>query len=327
MRRSFPLFLFFLISLSLFSAGQAEEPFIGVVIYSDQDAFIAEFTKCLETIAEGGAPLKIVASGSDQETQNAQIAELISQGAKALIVNTVDRMASGLIIEKGRQNGVPLVFFNRQPLKDDMLKWDRVYYVGSPGGDGGSIVGEYFSSYWKEQPELDRNGDGVLQFVIIIGEPGHQDTELRTEYLFSTLTANGLELEKLGEASGNWWRSNAKGVMNRFLASYGDSIEAVFCNNDEMAVGAIEALKENGWFQDGKYMPVTGVDGTPAGREVLEEGTLFCTVFNDAEGQARAAYELALELMNGKVPRGEIAGFPMDGKYVWVPYQGMPGIR
>lgn len=327
MRRIILVLSIVLLSLPLSASGGKEEDFIGVAIYWGSDAFIEEVTYYLEKEAEGRVPLRFVTAERDQERQNQQISDMIDQGAKAIIVNTVDRMASGLIIDKCRQSDVPLVFFNRQPLKDDMQKWEKVYYVGCPGGDGGIMVGNYFSSYWKAHPELDRNGDGVLQFVLIIGEPGHQDTELRTEYLLRTLSENGVDIDKLEEVSGGWVRENARNVMTRYLNSYGDTIEAVFCNNDEMAIGAIDALKEQGWFQDGKYMPVTGVDGTPAGREVLEEGTLLCTVLNDAEKQAKVAYDLALRLMEGELPEGTSAGFDIEGRYVWVPYQEMPGVR
>lgn len=321
MRRLFLILSIALISLPLFASGSKEEDFVGVTIYSSDDAFINEVIYYMGKAAEGRVPLRVVSAESDQERQNQQVSDMIDQGAKVIIVNTVDRMASGLIIDKCRQSNVPLVFFNRQPAKDDMMKWEQVYYVGCPGGDGGIIVGNYFSSYWDEHPELDRNGDGILQFVLIIGEPGHQDTELRTEYLLRTLQENGMRLEKLDEVSGKWRRDNAKSVMSRYLSSYGDSIEAVFCNNDEMAIGAIDALKEQGWFQDGRFMPVTGVDGTPQGMAVLQEGTMLCTVLNDADGQARAAYELALELMGGKVPEGTVAGFDLEERYIWVPYR------
>ena len=307
----------------IFPSGGKEKKFIGLTVYRDDDAFIHEVAKYLEIESRDSIEIRTVAAEGNQDLQNEQAAAFIREGASAIIVNTADRTASGLIIEKCRMNDIPLVFFNRQPLKDDMMKWEKTYYVGGLGGAGGSIAADYFSSYWADHPELDRNNDGILQFVLIKGEPGHQDTELRTEYLLNTLSANGIRLDKLDEANGRWMRDNARGVMNRFLSVYPDSIEAVFCNNDEMALGAIDALKEAGWFDNGKYMPVTGCDGTPAGMEALEDGTMLCTVLNDAENQAKAIYALAVDLVDGKTPEGEIAGYPMDGHYIWIPYQAL----
>lgn len=110
--------------------------------------------------------------------------------------------------------------------------------------------------------------------------------------------------------------------MQAFLASFGDKIEAVFCNNDDMALGAIEALKAAGYFKDGKYIPVVGVDATTPGLQALEEGTFLGTVLNDAKAQGKATFNLAYVLAKGEKPTKENVGFEItNGKYIWVPYQ------
>ena len=181
-------------------------------------------------------------------------------------MNSVDRTASGVLIEKCRQSGVPLVFFNREPVKEDMAKWDKVYYVGARAEDSGRMAGDILADYWLMHPGMDRNGDGVLQFVVIRGETGHQDTELRTEYFIETLLDHSIPLEKLHEDTGLWSREKGYEVMKSFISRSGDAIEAVFANNDDMALGAIEALQEAGYFGSKGYMPVIGIDGTPTGR-------------------------------------------------------------
>jgi methyl-galactoside transport system substrate-binding protein len=157
---------------------------------------------------------------------------------------------------------------------------------------------------------------------MIKGEPGHQDAELRTEYSIKCLNDNGIKVEKLAEDTGMWDRVKGQEKMAAFLTSKGDSIEAVFANNDDMALGAIEALKAADYFSGDKYMPVVGVDATAPALQALKEGTLLGTVLNDAVNQGAATFNIAYELAKGNVPTAASIGYEItDGRYVWVPYQ------
>ena len=317
--------LLILSALMFFSCTSDDSsPEIGVTVYRSDDSFISEVRNEIARAGEDSVPVRILSADNKQQKQNEQIEDFIESGAAAIIVNSVDRTASGVIIEKCMKNDVPLVFFNREPVKDDMAKWDKVYYVGARAEDSGRMAGEILADYWLSHPEADKNGDGVLQFVIIKGETGHQDTELRTEYFTEALTERGIQLEKLHEDTAMWNRDLGRDVMNGFLSYSGETIEAVFANNDDMALGAIEALKDAGYFMNGKYMPVIGIDATPAGRRALRDGTLLGTVFNDAENQGRAAYNIARELAEGRVPTSESIGYELtDLRYVWIPYTTM----
>lgn len=153
------------------------------------------------------------------------------------------------------------------------------------------------------------------------GEPGHQDAELRTKYSIQAVTDAGIQVEKLAEDTGMWDRVKGQEKMAAFLAANGDKIEAVFANNDDMALGAIEALKAAGYFKDNKYMPVVGVDATAPGVAALKDGTMLGTVLNDAKNQGKATFALSYVLAQGKTPDKENTGYEItDGKYVWVPY-------
>jgi methyl-galactoside transport system substrate-binding protein len=184
------------------------------------------------------------------------------------------------------------------------------------------MSGQIIADYWKANPSADRNGDGVLQYIMLKGEPGHQDAELRTEFSIKVLTDSGIKIEKLAEDTAMWDRPKAQDKMSSFIAAYGDRIEAVFANNDDMALGAIEALKAAGYFKGGKFLPVVGVDATAPALQALEEGTLLGTVLNDAKNQGQATFNLAYDLAQGKVPTDASIGYKItNGKYVWVPYQ------
>lgn len=184
------------------------------------------------------------------------------------------------------------------------------------------MSGQIIADYWKSHPGADKNRDGILQYVMIKGEPGHQDTELRTEYSIKCLADNGIRVQKLAEDSAYWDRIQGQEKMISFIAAFGDSIEAVFSNNDDMALGAIEALKAAGYFRGGKYMPVVGVDATAPARQALADGTLLGTVLNDAVNQGKAVFNLAYDLARGRTPASAGIGYDITaGQYVWIPYR------
>jgi methyl-galactoside transport system substrate-binding protein len=177
------------------------------------------------------------------------------------------------------------------------------------------------AEYWKSHPEADKNHDGVMQYVMLTGEPGHQDAELRTKYSIQTVQEAGIKVQELARDTAMWDRVKGQDKMAAFLAAHGDKIEAVFANNDDMALGAIEALKAAGYFKNGKYIPVVGVDATVPGVQALKEGTLLGTVLNDAKNQGKAAFMLAYIRAQGKTPTKENVGYDItDGKYIWIPY-------
>ncbi|MZP44622.1 galactose/glucose ABC transporter substrate-binding protein MglB [Heliobacterium gestii] len=295
---------------------------IGVAIYKFDDTFMTGVRNAIAKAAEGKAQVDIVDSQNSQPTQNDKVDLFITKKANALAINPVDRTAAGVLIDKAKKANTPVVFFNREPLPEDMKKWDKVYYVGAKAEESGTISGQLIVDYFKKHPEADKNKDGVVQYVMLKGEPGHQDAELRTKYSVKAVEDAGMKVEKLAEDTGMWDRVKGQEKMAAFLAANGDKIEAVFANNDDMALGAIEALKAKGYFKDGKYMPVVGVDATAPALKALEEGTLLGTVLNDAVNQGKATFNIANVLAQGQTPTKDNTSYEIvDGKYVWVPYK------
>ena len=317
------LFLLLVVLLVVSIPGMAARQLnIGCAIYKFDDTFMTGVRNAILERARGKARVEMVDSQNSQPIQNDRVDLFITKRVDALAINPVDRAAAGVIIDKAKRANIPVVFFNREPFADDMQKWDKVYYVGARAEESGTMSGEIIAEYWKNNPKADKNGDGVLQYVMLMGEPGHQDAELRTEYSVKALKDAGIEVECLAQDTAMWNRVNGQEKMAAFLASHGDKIEAVFANNDDMALGAIEALRAAGYFRDGKFMPVVGVDATAPALEALKEGTLLGTVLNDAKNQGYATLELAYVLAQGKTPTKENTGFEItDGQYVWVPYR------
>ena len=297
---------------------------IGCALYTQDDTFISTMAQNLEWMvreAEGETGRKItlfIADGkSSQSTQLDQVDRFLSRGCDVLCVNLVDRTAASVIADKAEAEGVPLIFFNRQPVAEDIQRWDQIYYVGADAKESGTLQGKLVLDAWRADREaLDRNGDGVLQYVMLEGEPGHQDSLLRTEYSVKAVTDGGVEVEKLASETANWNRAQAAARTAQWLEEFGDGIEVIFANNDDMALGAIDALAET---DRSRWPLIVGVDATAPAQEAVAAGQLYGTVHNDSRGQAQAILDLALALWSGEDPAQAVE--LVDGHYVWLPYR------
>lgn len=284
---------------------------VGIAIYKFDDTFMTNYRTEMEAYLTGmnsdevAYEVSITDGKNDQATQTEQIDSFIAQAYDVLIVNLVDLTAASTIIDKVKAAGIPTVFINRQPSVADMELWDKITYVGAKAEDSGTYQGEIAVDLWKANPALDKNGDGVMQYVMLMGQEIHQDAALRTEFSIKKVEAEGIAVEKLFEERANWNRVEGQEKTAAAIAQFGDEIEVVFGNNDDMALGAIEALKAAAMV-----VPVIGVDATAPALDALAAGDLAGTVLNDSVGQARTSVDKALALL---------AGETLEKEY-WVPY-------
>ena len=255
------------------------------------------------------------AKGS-QNVQNNQVERFISLGCDVLCINPVDRMDASVIIDRAMTAGVPVVFFNRQPVEEDMNRWDELYYIGVDAKETAVLQGKMVVDLYREDAgAVDLNGDGVVSYVLLEGETSHQDSLIRTEWSVRTLKNGGVPIEKLTGGIANWERSQASALMEQWLAAYPDTIELVVSNNDDMALGAIDAMERAGVTG----VNVIGIDGTTPGLEALESGKLLGTVSANKELYASVILELAASCALGEEPPEE---YPLEGgTYYWTPQE------
>ncbi len=275
-------------------------PKIGVTIYKFDDNFMSFVRRAIETAATDKAELILNDSQNAQATQNDQVDVMISKGVKALAINLVDPQAAQTIIDKAKAAELPVVFFNKEPDQAVLNGYDKAWYVGTKSEEAGIIQGEMIASMWQANANWDRNGDGIMQYVLLKGEPGHPDAEARTTFAIQTAVEKGLKVQELELQTGMWDAVKGKELMDAWLAKHGDAIEFVVANNDGMALGAIESLKGNGYFVNDKFMPVVGVDAIPDALQQIKDGFMVGTVLNDAKNQGTAAFELAMNAAMGK---------------------------
>lgn len=297
---------------------------IGVTLYNQQDTFVsAMMEEFVDHVAEKESTegvtilVEVYNASDDQATQNDQVETMINDGCDVICVNLVDRTAPTSIIDMAESANIPIVFFNRELVPEDLDRWDKLYYVGADAEESGMMQGEMVAQYFLENESMDKNQDGHLQYIVLEGEAGHQDAILRTESSTKAITSEGIKVDKLGYAIANWNRAQAQTKMNQLLETHGEDIELVISNNDDMALGAIDALKECNIDKE-NWPVVVGIDGTGVGLEAVKNGDMTGTIYNDKEGQAAAMLDLSYALAKGE----ELSMLELEnGKYIRLPYE------
>lgn len=309
-----------------------DEKILGAGIYSASDNFNSYIGKAITNACDGIFKTNIEDGQNDQSTQNNQVDTMLAKGASAVAVSVCDVTAAPTLIQKCKDAGnVPIIFFNKEITDYDVINsYENAYQVTSTGGDyGASIQAQMVIDYWKEHPEMDKNGDGKLQLVYLMGDPGHTASQPRCDYLKSTIEDAGLEIDLLAEDTGMWVTATAKEKMDAWVSKYGDEIECCVAGNDAMALGALSAVEAAGFNTDGeessKYIPIYGIDALPEILSKIESGEITGSVLQDAKTQGQTIVKMAENLTSGKDAVDGIEGVEVEeeAKAVRVPYQAI----
>lgn len=309
-----------------------DEKILGAGIYSASDNFNSYIGKAITNACDGIFKTNIEDGQNDQSTQNNQVDTMLAKGASAVAVSVCDVTAAPTLIQKCKDAGnVPIIFFNKEITDYDVINsYENAYQVTSTGGDyGTSIQTQMVIDYWKEHPEMDKNGDGKLQLVYLMGDPGHTASQPRCDYLKSTIEDAGIEIDLLAEDTGMWVTATAKEKMDAWVSKYGDEIECCVAGNDAMALGALSAVEAAGFNTDGeessKYIPIYGIDALPEILSKIESGEITGSVLQDAKTQGQTIVKMAENLTSGKDAVDGIEGVEVEeeAKAVRVPYQAI----
>lgn len=278
---------------------------VGVCIYQFNDNFMTLFRTELENylIAQGFSKdnISIVDGANDQATQSNQIDNFINDKVDVLIINPVNSSSAETITDKVVDAGIPLVYINREPEESEEKRWAdnswNVTYVGCDARQSGTMQGEMIVDLGMDA--VDMNKDGKIQYIMIEGDPENVDAQYRTEFSVKALTDAGLEVECLSDQVGNWDQSQAQQLVANALGQYADKIEVVFCNNDAMALGALQAIEAAGRTV-GEDIYLVGVDALSEALEDVLAGTMTGTVFNDHFSQSHSAADAAIKFVKGE---------------------------
>ena len=269
------------------TAARAETVGVSMALFDDNFLTVlrngmAEHAKTLD-----GVELQIEDAQNDVAKQQSQIQNFIASGVDAIIVNPVDTDATAAISKLAADAGVPLVYVNREPVNVNELP-EKQAFVASEEIVAGTL----------ETEEVCRLLEGKGKVVVMMGELSNQGARMRTKAVHDVVATDACKgLEIVEEQTANWQRTQGQDLVTNWLAA-GIEFDAVISNNDEMAIGAIQALKAAGRSMDS--VVVAGVDATQDALAAMAAGDLDVTVFQDAAGQGKGALEAALMLAKGE---------------------------
>jgi methyl-galactoside transport system substrate-binding protein len=278
---------------------------VGISIYKFDDNFMTLYRTELQRYLTEDLGFKkenvVIQDGKgDQAEQTNQIQNFITQKYDVLILNLVQASSAPEITDMCKAAGIPVVYINREPDTEEEQRWkdDKINatYVGCDARQSGTYQGE---EILETSNKGDINGDGVINYIMIQGDPENVDAQYRTEFSVKALTESGAKVKELLKQRGDWDQAKAQQIAQDALTQYGDQIEVIFCNNDAMALGALQAIEAAGRTVN-KDIYLVGVDAlTEAVQNVIDDKQTG-TVFNDHFSQAKTASDMAAKLLNGE---------------------------
>lgn len=267
---------------------------IGVSMALFDDNFLTVLRNGMIEMADGmeGVDLQVEDAQNDVAKQLDQVNNFIASGVDAIIVNPVDTSATQALTDAAASAGVPLVFVNRQPINVDTLP-DNQAFVASNEVDSGTLETIEVCRLFAEA------GKTEASVYVMMGELSNQAAVQRTADIHDVIAAGkcAVTLNILDEQTANWSRDQAQTLMTNWLST-GAAFDGVIANNDEMAIGAIQALKAAGVSMDD--VVVAGIDATQDALLAMAAGDLDATVFQDAAGQGAGSLDAALKLSRGE---------------------------
>lgn len=278
---------------------------VGISIYKFDDNFMTLYrTELVRYLTEDlgfKAENVVVQDGKgDQAEQTNQIQNFITQKYDVLILNLVQASSAPEITDMCKEAGIPVVYINREPDAAEEERWEseglNATYVGCDARQSGTYQGE---EILETANKGDINGDGKVSYIMIQGDPENVDAQYRTEFSVKALTDAGMEVEELSKQRGDWDQAKAQQIAQDALNQYGDKIEVIFCNNDAMALGALQAIEAAG-RKVNEDIYLVGVDALTEAVQNVIDGKQTGTVFNNHFAQAQAASDIAVKFLSGE---------------------------
>jgi len=276
---------------------------VGVSMALFDDNFLTVLRNGIQAYADAnGIEVQIEDAQNDVAKQLDQIKNFAASGVDAIIVNPVDTSATQAMTDAASAAGKPLVYVNRQPANLDKLP-DNQAFVASNEADSGTLETKEVCRLFKEAGKTD------AKVYVIMGELSNQAAVQRTKDIDEVIATPECNFIKIiDKQTSNWRRDEAQNLMTNWL-SKGEAFDGVVANNDESAIGAIQAMKAGN--VDMKTVVVGGVDATQDALVAMQAGDLDVTVFQDARGQGQGALDAAVKLAKGEAVEQK----------VWIPFQ------
>lgn len=281
-------------ALTVLMSSTAMAENIGVSMAKFDDNFLTVLRNGIQELADAmeGVDVQIEDAQDDVARQLDQINNFVASGVDAIIVNPVDTSATQAMTQAAEAAGVPLVYVNREPINVDTLP-DNQAFVASNEADSGTLQTIEMCDMLAAQ------GKASAKVYILMGQLSNQAAVMRTKDIDDVIAAGkcAVEIQEIDRQTANWSREEATNLMTNWLSS-GEQFDAVIANNDEMALGAIQAIKAAGIAMED--VVIGGIDATQDALSSMKAGELDVTVFQNAHAQGSGALQAALDLALGK---------------------------
>lgn len=278
---------------------------VGISIYQYADNFMTLYRNELQDylVNELGlseSNIMMQDGKNDQAEQMNQIRNFITAGVDVMILNLVQASSAPDVTNLCHEAGIPVVYINREPDAEEEQRWVdegiKATYVGADARQSGTYQGEIIVA---QENMGDANGDGVVKYVMIQGDPENVDAQYRTENSVKALQDAGAQVEQLVIQRGDWDQTKGQEIAANALTQFGADVDVIFSNNDAMALGAIQAIDAAGRTVN-EDIYVVGVDALAEVVELIQNNKFTGTVFNDFIGQSHSAANLALSFVYGE---------------------------
>lgn len=308
----------------------------AVFLYDFKDQFISLVKQNLEEIQkenEDRVKFTFFDAEGNQSIQNESIDKAIEENFNLFIVNFVTTKANIMenTINKIEQRNIPLILYVEPD--EIMVKLinnpKEALFIATEVNQSGILQGNIIVKKWSsDREQIDKNGDNILQYVMLRGKRDSPIADARTEYSISTINRAGINTQEIASVNSDWDQGLAREAVESLFLSSGGKIEAIIANNDAMAIGAIEALQEYGYNQGdkSKEIVVVGIDAIPTARELIKKGFMTGTVIQDPHAIAETFYIVGMNLVNNRYPL-ENTNYKFDttGIVIRLPYQEYKG--
>lgn len=303
----------------------------AVFLYDFKDQYISLVKQNMEKIEnenEGKVKFTFFDAKGNQTIQNESIDNELKNDFNLFIVNFVISQKSIMenTVNKIKQKNIPLILYNEPDENIVKLANDpkQAIFVASEVNQSGVLEGKILVDKWNTQKELlDKNGDNILEYILLRGKRDSPVADARTEYSISTINKAGIKTQQIAAVNCDWDQDLAKNAVESLFLNYGGRIEAVVANNDAMAIGAIEALQKYGYNKGdkSKQIAVVGIDAIPAARELIKKGFMTGTVIQDPYAIAEAFFKIGINLVNKRYPLENTKySFDNSGAVLRLPY-------
>jgi methyl-galactoside transport system substrate-binding protein len=200
--------------------------------------------------------------------------------------------------------------------------YDKAVFVVPDSKKAGTAEGEIIVDLWNNNKStIDKNGDGILQYILLEGKVDDPQAIDRSKYVISTINNSGIRTQQLAVIDAGWLKDLAKGSIDNLLLNYNGRVEAIISNNDAMAIGAIEALQKYGYNSSdkSKNIVVVGIDGLPEAKALIDKGLMTGTIIQDPNVAAEMFYTIGMNLIHNLNPT-ENTNYKIVNGEIIIPY-------